>query len=100
MKKLTVVVFEDELEFKKCSNRVCEKFSNLPKKEEFCGIWGEIKFNTSEVLSAISTTVNHFIEDTDKVEIIFGCCKKDYDDIISKIHTQDCAVNVVLCNIL
>ena len=98
MKKLTVILFENEAESDKYSDLVCEKLSDLPDDKEFCGIWGEIKFNADEVLSAISTAVNHFVNDTEKEEIIFGCCKKDYDDIISRINTQNCSVNIVSRN--
>ena len=45
MKKLIVILFEKDLEFKEYSNRVCERFANLPAEKEFCGIWGEILFN-------------------------------------------------------
>ena len=44
MKKLTVILFENDFEFKEYSDRVCEKFANLPAEKEFCGIWGEILF--------------------------------------------------------
>lgn len=97
MKKLTIILFEDDLEFSKYSDCVFEKLSNLSKEKEFCGIWGEILFNNDEVLSTISSTVNYFINDTDKIEIIFGCCKKDYDDITSKINTEKCVIDEVSC---
>ncbi len=97
MKKLTVVLFADDTEIENCSNNVLEKFSALPKEKEFCGIWGDIHFNNEEVLCAISATVNHFINKDDKTEIVFGCCKKDYSDIISKIHTKNCVLETVNC---
>ena len=97
MKNLTVVLFENALENKKYFNRVCEKFTNLSTEKEFCGIWGEILFNDDECLSAISATVNHFINDTEKTEIIFGCCKKDYNAILAKIHVENCSVDTVHC---
>ncbi len=97
MKKLTVILFENELENKEYSNLACERFSDLPPQKEFCGIWGEIVFNSDEVLSMISTTVNHFIDNTDKSEIVFGCCKKDYNAIITKIHTENWLVEELSC---
>ena len=48
MKNLTVILFENDFEFKEYSDRVCEKFANLPAEKEFCGIWGEILFNNVE----------------------------------------------------
>ncbi len=97
MKRLIAVLFADEAAFVQYSNRVCERFSDLPEEKEFCGIWGEISFNKDEVLAAISDAVNHFIKDTDKIEIVFGCCIKDYKDILSKIHTENCAVEQISC---
>ena len=97
MKKLIAILFENDFEFKEYSNSVCEKFANLPPVKEFCGIWGEILFNHSEVLSAICTTINHFVDNTDRTEIIFGCCKKDYDSIISKTHAENCVIEVIPC---
>ncbi len=96
MKTLKVILFSDSTEFKKYSNRVCEVFSELSYEKEFCGCW-EIAFNKREVLDAVSDTINHFINNTDKTEIIFGCCKKDYNDIISQIHTENCIVTTVSC---
>ena len=97
MKKITVVIFKDDIESKKYANQVCEKFSKLSAEKEFCGIWGEIEFNAEDILLAIANTVNHFIENTNKTEIIFGCCKKDYNSIISKINTENCVVEAIAC---
>ena len=77
MKKLTVILFENDLEYKEYSNRVCEKFANLSAEKEFCGTWSEILFNNEECIASISGCINHFINNTDKAEIIFGCCEKD-----------------------
>ena len=38
MKKLTVILFENEAESDKYSDLVCEKLSDLPDDKEFCGI--------------------------------------------------------------
>ena len=97
MKKLTVILFENDLEFKEYSDRVCEKFANLPPEKEFCGIWGEILFNSEECISSISGCVNHFINNTDKTEIIFGISNKDYDCVISKINAENCVIETVKC---
>jgi len=85
------------LENKEYSNSVCEKFADLPAAKAFCGIWGEIHFNQSEVLSAICTAINHFVDNTDKNEIIFGCCKKDYTAILARIHVEHCLIDTVAC---
>ena len=97
MKKLTVIFFENDLEFKEYSNQVFEKFANLPAEKEFCGIWGEILFNSAECISSISGCVNHFINNTDKTEIIFGISNKDYACVISKINTENCVIETVKC---
>ena len=97
MKKLTVVVFKDGIESEKYADQVCERFSKLSSEKEFCGIWGEIEFNDEEVFSAISTTINHFMAETNKDEIIFGCCEKDYNSVFSKINTDDCVVEALSC---
>lgn len=96
MKKLTVVLFENAFEYEKNSNAVCEKFSGLPEKSEFLGTWW-IEFNQEEAYLSISGAVNWFIENTDKTEIIFGISKKDYDNVISKINTENCVVETVKC---
>ena len=97
MKKLTVILFENDLEFKEYSNQVFENFANLPAEKEFCGIWGEILFNSAECISSISGCVNHFINNTDKTEIIFGISNKDYACVISKINTENCVIETVKC---
>lgn len=97
MKRIIAVVFTNEAEYNKYSNQVCARFSKLSAEKEFCGIWGEIEFNAEEILLNISNTINHFIENTNKTEIIFGCCKKDYNSIISEINTENCVVETVSC---
>ena len=90
MKKLTVILFDAE----KNAYAICDKFSVLPEKSEFLGTWW-IEYNQEECYSSISAAANHFIENTDKEEIIFGISSKDYDGVISKIHTENCEVEVV-----
>ena len=97
MKKLTVILFENNLKYKDHADEVCELFADLSKEKEFCGVWGEIGCNEDEVLSAISATVNHFIKSGDKTEVIFGCCKKDYAQVMAKIDTWECTVFPVPC---
>lgn len=97
MKKLTAVIFKDGIESEKYANQICERFSKLPAEKEFCGIWGEIERNHGEIFRTISTTINHFIAETNKDEIIFGCCEKDYNSVISKINTDDCVVETISC---
>ena len=98
MKKLIVILFENDLEFKEYSNRVCERFANLPAEKEFCGIWGEILFNNEECISSISGCANRFIDNSNKTEIIFGISIKDYDCVISKINTENCVIETVKCD--
>ena len=98
MKKLIVILFEKDLEFKEYSNRVCERFADLPAEKEFCGIWGEILFNNEACISSISGCVNHFINNSNKTEIIFGISNKDYDCVISKINTENYVVETVKCD--
>lgn len=60
--------------------------------QEFLGFWGEIdESNKEECLNTISSTVNHFI-DSDKEEIYFGIDEKDFDEIISRVNTQNCDI--------
>ena len=54
-------------------------------------------FNNAEVLSAISGSVNRFLNSSEKTEIIFGYCKRDYNDIIKKIDTENCEVQTIYC---
>ena len=89
MKKLRVVLFDD----KKNSNTICESFLVLPEKSEFLGAW-LIESNQEECYSSISVAANYFIENTDKTEIIFGISKKDFEGVISKIHTDNCEIKV------
>ncbi|MCH5325003.1 MAG: hypothetical protein J1E39_07275 [Eubacterium sp.] len=91
MKQLNVIIFANENKYDKFSNRVCEALSDLPESKGFCGAWGEIRDNDQEVISAISSTVNYFIA-SEKAEIFFGCCAKDYKNIIAEINTQNCEV--------
>ena len=45
---------------------------------------------------SISSCVNHFIEsDKDKKEIIFGCCEKDYNDIMAKLNISGCSIKKI-----
>ena len=95
MKKITAILFENDLEFGKYSNEVCEKFANMKDKKVFCGIWEEIHFHHHEVLAAISKAINHYIDSTEKKEIIFGCCKKDYPAVLAQLHKEQCLIETV-----
>ena len=98
MKKLCAIIFKSKSENEEYSDLICEKLgtSNLSPNQEFCGIWGEIISNREECLDAISRTVNYFLK-SDKSEIYFGCCEKDYNDIIARIDTGLCEVNILSC---
>ncbi len=96
MKKLMVILFEDDIEYNKYVNTVCDKFSGVSNESEFLGTWW-IEYNQEEGYSAISGAANHFIENTDKTEIIFGISNKDYEGVISKIHTGNVVVETVNC---
>lgn len=96
LKILNIIVFDNAAECEKHSNQVCERLADLPTGKFFCGIWGEIEFNKNDVLAAISITVNHIIN-SDVKDIFFGCCKKDYTDIVSGVDTQKCTVNILSC---
>ena len=88
MKSVKIIIFKDDKEFSRFSSAVCDKMQAIDSDKEFCGIWGEIQSNESEVLNSISATVNYFIE-SDKKEIIFGCCEKDYNNILTKLNFAD-----------
>lgn len=87
MKKLFVFISLSSKE----TDIVCKRMENRTPYQEFLGFWGEIGFNKEECLNAISATVNHFI-DSDKEEIYFGIDEKDFDEIISRINTQNCKI--------
>jgi len=91
MKLLTVILFKDSVSFSALSGKVREKLS-LTKDNEFPGCW-DINYNREETIGLISATINHLIESSEKNEIVFGCCMKDYDDIISRINTAECEIN-------
>ena len=96
MKKLTVILFADALEYKQYAGVVCDKFLVLPEKSEFLGTWW-IESNQEECTTTISVAANHFIDNTDKTEIIFGISSKDYEDVISKINVEKCIIERVDC---
>ena len=96
MKKLTIILFEDVFEYEKYANAVCEKLSLLPAQSEFLGTW-YIENNKGEAFASISIAVNHFIENIDKAEIIFGISSKDYEDVVSKINVEKCIIERVDC---
>ena len=95
MKNLTVVIFENDLALEKQYDEAFGRFGKSSTEKEILGVWGEILSNADKVLSTISDTVNYFINDTDKTEIVYGCCRKDYDDIIAKIDVEKCIVKML-----
>lgn len=95
MKNLTIVIFENDLAVQKYYDEAFGKYGKSSMEKEVLGAWGEILSNADDVLSTISDTVNYFINDTDKAEIVFGCCRKDYDDIIAKIDAEKCIVKTL-----
>lgn len=100
MKALNVILFKDDNEIHKYSDTIFEEKlsrSSLSPEQEFCGIWGEIHFNNEECLKAISSSVNRFLQSENKIEIYFGCCEKDYNNIISRIDIQNCKVSKINC---
>lgn len=95
MKNLTIVIFENDLAVEKHYDEAFGRFGKSSMEKEVLGVWGEILSNSDEVLSTISDIVNYFINDTDKTDIVFGCCRKDYDDIIAKIDVEKCIVKML-----
>ncbi|MCH5183108.1 MAG: hypothetical protein J1E00_02950 [Oscillospiraceae bacterium] len=92
MKKLNAIVFTDETEFSEHADRITTKLSGLPGNQTYLGCWGEIRSNDpSAVISAVSGAVYHFLA-SDKDEIFFGCCAKDYQQILAAIDARDCEV--------
>ena len=91
MKLLTVIIFKDSADFDALSGRVCDKLS-LEENKEFPGCW-DVVDNKKDVIRSISDTVNYFIETSEKTEIVFGCCLKDYDDIMKYINVENCEIN-------
>ena len=91
MKLLTVIIFKDSDAFDALNGKVCDKLSS-EKERKFCGCW-DIKFNREECITMIDATVNQFLESTDNGDVVFGCCMKDYDDIMKHITTDNCEIN-------
>ena len=87
MKKLIIFLSftSDEIHF------VCEKMANKSPCREFLGFWSKIESNNEECLNAISYAVNHFL-DSDKEEICFGVDKKDLDELLLRINTDNCEI--------
>ena len=99
MKTVTIIVFRDEKDFEENRNRVCEKLSALSDEKEFCGIWMlEDPGALDEVVTSISTTVNYFIDGTDKTEILMGLCEADCEDVLAAIHTERCEIRMKTCD--
>lgn len=72
-------------------------FGQRPRRVRGSGTWGEILFNSEECIASISGCINHFINNSNKTEIIFGISNKDYDCVISKINTEKCVIETVKC---
>ena len=94
MKKVFMIVFEDELEFAKGSDKISARFENSESAMEYCGSWGKIQFNKDECLNAISATVNHFIQMPEKTEIYFGCDRGDVAEIEPLLLGEGCEIIV------
>ena len=45
MKKLFVIVFDNELEFDELADKIGNRFINSDNAIEYCGSWGKIMFN-------------------------------------------------------
>ena len=95
MKKVFVIVFDNELEFDEGSDKIGEHFINSDGYIEYCGCWGKIEFNKNECLNAISTTVNHFIQLPEKKEIYFGCDRENLSEIQVLLMSKNCEIIVV-----
>ena len=94
MKLIKIIIFKDDKEYSQFSSKVCEKMKSIDTDKEFCGIWGEIENNSTEVINSISTTINYFVA-SDKKEIIFGCCEKDYNNILIKLNVEHCDIQKI-----
>ena len=95
MKKVFVIVFENEHEFARGSDIIGERFINSDNTIEYCGSWGKIQFNKDECLKSISSTVNHFIQLPEKKEIYFGCDQEDVLEIQSLLLNEICEIIII-----
>ena len=95
MKKVFIIVYENELEFDSGSDIVGDHFVNSDNTVEYCGSWGKIQFNKNECLKSISSTVNYFIQSPEKEQIYFGCDKEDVLEIQSLILSENCEVAII-----
>ena len=97
MKKLFVIVFDNELEFDELADKIGNRFINSDNAIEYCGSWGKIMFNKAECLNTISSTVNHFIQLPEKKEIYFGCNQENLSEIKELLFSEACEIIVVPC---
>ena len=97
MKKLFVIVFDNELEFDELADKIGNRFINSDNAIEYCGSWGKIMFNKAECLNTISSTVNHFIQLPEKKEIYFGCNQENISEIQELLFSEACEIIVVPC---
>ena len=95
MKKVFIIVYENELEFDSGSDIVGDRFVNSDNTVEYCGSWGKIMFNKAECLNTISSTVNHFIQWPEKKEIYFGCNQENLSEIQELILSENCEVAII-----
>ena len=91
MKLLTVIIFKNSDAFDVLNGKVCEKLS-FEHNKAFPGCW-DIVDNRENVINMISETINYFIDTSEKEAIVFGCCMKDYNDIMRRINTEKCEIN-------
>ncbi len=92
MKKVFVIVYENENDFFKGSNIIAERFTKPDNAIEYCGSWGKNLFNKDECLNAIYSTVNHFIQMPEKSEIYFGCDRGDISEIKTLLLSENCEI--------
>ncbi len=97
MKKLFVIVFDNQLEFDELADKIGNRFINSDNTIEYCGSWSKIMFNKDECLNAISSTVNHFIMLPEKKEIYFGCDQENLLEIQELLLSESCEIIVVPC---
>ena len=88
---LTIILMENDNEMSK----ICDVMQSHPEGTEFCGCWGEIKFNDAQCIESISGAVNHFLEPEDKDTVIFACHCNDIDRIEPHLQMQNCNVRKI-----
>lgn len=92
MKKVFIIIFDDDKEMSIHTEKVIEKFKKSDALSVFCGSWGKIHYNKEQCLNSIANAVNHYIKSPEKKDVYFGCNCKDVAEIKPLLILDDCKI--------